>query len=549
MKKQLAFLALAAMVGTMSFSALAEDHDYTDDQVVVHEEYECIQGDPIEVIKKATCTETGLVSYACKYAEGQFHYVVTDPVGHTWSSEVDGINWGRITQEPTCQQEGYAEDYCKVCGAVNGEQRVIEKTAHIFENEVVDSVADCLNDGKSHKECIYCGTPESDKNGIIYTITPAYDDYHYEHPEVWTSWAQDIAPTCDKVGREWRGCTICGDKEYREVPTLEPIYEVISDRLVDCYTREVVSQCSLCKGKVHENQTKTSEVKSHVFKFEDEYLLEDVEPTCTEDGKKVYKCIYFDSNSKHEDDETAKKTIIVPATGHVWGEWVQHYAPSESSDGYGTWARKCSACGLTQEKLSKTNPNETTPGEEPDDTEKKNGFVKDEDGKIRLYKDGEVRTDVTEVTSYNDGLFFITEGVIDSDANGLNLYEGTWYFLAEGQVQSQYSGFAEYDNNWFMIENGMLDENANGLYEYDGGTFMFAAGKLRTDVSGLWQNPQDGGWYYLANGQVQTQHTGVVEYDGSFFYVENGKLATGYNGTVEYDGASFKVVAGQLYEA
>jgi len=562
MKKKLAVLTLALSAAMMlSFGAFAEEeHEYPSDepQVVEHNEAECIQGDPIEVITKATCTESGLVSYKCKYNEDQFHYVVTNPLGHTWSSDVDGINWGRITTEPTCQQEGYAEDYCKVCGAVDNDRspRLIEKTAHRFENYVVDNIATCKDDGHAHYECVYCGTPETytegeNKGKIIDYVTPAYDDYHYsEHPELWTSWAQDIAPTCWKEGREWRGCTLCGDKEYRTVPALEPNYVEVSQRLVDCYTREIIYRCSLCEGKedknhvvAHADYSVPYSVKSHVFKLEEEYLIEDVEPKCTEDGKKVYKCVYYDDNPEHETDKTATKTIIIPALGHKWGKWIQHYAPSESSDGYGTWARKCSRCGLVEEKLSKTAPSDVEPAEEDN---KKNGFVKDEDGKIRLYKDGEVRKDVTDVVSYNDGLFFITEGVLDTDANGLNLYAGTWYFLAGGQVQSQFNGFAEYDDNWFMIEKGMLDENANGLYEYNGGTFMFAAGKLRTDYSGLWQNT-DGKWYYLANGQVQTQHTGVVQYDGAFFYVVKGELATDYNGTVDYDGKTFTVVAGQLY--
>ena len=548
---------------TAETPAAAEKHEYSSEpQTVVHDEKACTVGEPIEVIKKPTCTESGLEMYECKYNKGQYHYVVTDPLGHTWSSSVKKVNWGRITTEPTCQQEGYAEDYCTVCGAVNPDRspRQIEKTAHRFEKRVVDTPVTCAVDGKAHKVCIYCGTPETYKDGehkgeIIYEITKAYDDYHYkEHPELWTNWAQEKAPTCWTEGREWRACTLCGDKEYRTIPKLKANYVEFSQRLIDCYTREITYKCSICQGKedkklgiAHKDITVPYPVKSHVFKLDKDYVIEDedVKPKCTEDGKKVYKCVYYDNNpQQHKTDKTATKTVIIPATGHKWGKWIQHHVPSEASDGYGTWARKCSVCGQVEEKLSKNDPSETKPAEGKED--KKNGFVKDEDGKIRLYKDGEVRKDVTNVVSYNDGIFFITEGVIDDGANGLNLYEGTWYFLADGQVQNQYSGFAEYDNNWFMIENGMLNENANGLYEYNGGTFMFAAGKLRTDVSGLWQN-SDGKWYYLANGQVQTQHTGVVQYDGAFFYVVNGQLATDYNGTVDYDGKTFKVVAGQLY--
>ena len=146
---------------TAETPAAAEKHEYSSEpQTVVHDEKACTVGEPIEVIKKPTCTESGLEMYECKYNKGQYHYVVTDPLGHTWSSSVKKVNWGRITTEPTCQQEGYAEDYCTVCGAVNPDRspRQIEKTAHRFEKRVVDTPVTCAVDGKAHKVCIYCGT-------------------------------------------------------------------------------------------------------------------------------------------------------------------------------------------------------------------------------------------------------------------------------------------------------------------------------------------------------------------------------------------------------
>ena len=149
-----------------------------------------------------------------------------------------------------------------------------------------------------------------------------------------------------------------------------------------------------------------------------------------------------------------------------------------------------------------------------------------------------------------------------------NKQDGKWYFWLNNRVQWNFSGIVLYDNHWFMIRNGMLDTDAHGLYNYDGGTFVFAAGQLRTDVNGLWLNPKDKLWYFLSNGQVQTQYTGLALYDGAWFYVvngqfanwytgvvfydnaafwvENGELATWYNGTITYDGVEFTVVGGQL---
>lgn len=137
--------------------------------------------------------------------------------------------------------------------------------------------------------------------------------------------------------------------------------------------------------------------------------------------------------------------------------------------------------------------------------------------------------------------------VIPSTANGLIIYEGEWVFVANGIIQSQHTGLALYDGECFYITNGKLDTTINRLVSYDGGLFVVAAGRLVREVNGLWQNPADDIWYFVSNGQVQSQHTGVAMYDGEFFYIRNGKLASDYNGTIRYDGATFKVVAGQLY--
>ena len=178
----------------------------------------------------------------------------------------------------------------------------------------------------------------------------------------------------------------------------------------------------------------------------------------------------------------------------------------------------------------------------------------DSDGKWRVYDGETFVSDCTGIFYYDGGEFFVANGVLCSEANGLNLYNGKWYFLSNGQIQTQWNGFAEYDGHWFMIKNGMLDETANGLQYYDGGWFLFAAGKLQDQYSGLWENTFDeyvmgdkpGKWYFLSNGQVQEDASGVAMYDGSFFKIDNGRFDKDFNGIIEYDGHDFNVVNGQL---
>lgn len=176
----------------------------------------------------------------------------------------------------------------------------------------------------------------------------------------------------------------------------------------------------------------------------------------------------------------------------------------------------------------------------------KNGLFKDADGIYRYYQDGIFDGDYAGIVEYNNGEFFVANGVLCKDANGLNLYKNEWYMLSYGQIQRDYNGLALYNNDWFYITNGVLNKKIVDLVPYNGGLFLFSGGHLYDHINGLFHS-SDGNWYYLANGQVQTQYTGVAMYDNEFFYIKNGILASDFNGTIEYDGAMFKVVAGQLY--
>lgn len=181
---------------------------------------------------------------------------------------------------------------------------------------------------------------------------------------------------------------------------------------------------------------------------------------------------------------------------------------------------------------------------------------KDDDGKWRVYSGSVFADDYTGLIRYDGSEFFIANGVLCSEANGLQSCNGKWYFLSKGQVQTQWTGLAEYDGHWFYIENGVLNEDANGLYPYDGGYFLLAAGKLQDQYNGLWQNSfpspygwtwaEEGAWYFLAKGQVQTHFSGIAMYDGAFFVVEDGRFRNDYNGTVDYDNHTFSVANGQL---
>ena len=164
--------------------------------------------------------------------------------------------------------------------------------------------------------------------------------------------------------------------------------------------------------------------------------------------------------------------------------------------------------------------------------------------------DGKQDTTKVGFVDFNGGKFLVANGRVVKEKSGLvqdpdNLED--WYFLANGQVQMNHTGLTEYDKAWFFVEEGKLDTNLNAYVYYDGGKFLVAAGQLKSEVSGLVQDPNSlEDWYFLANGQVQTQYSGLAEYDGAWFYVESGVFMNEYTGYVDYNGGTFYVINGQM---
>lgn len=96
-------------------------------------------------------------------------------------------------------------------------------------------------------------------------------------------------------------------------------------------------------------------------------------------------------------------------------------------------------------------------------------------------------------------------------------------------------------------ENGKVNTQKHGFVGFDGLNLLVGNGKVLMEASGLVQDPEhESDWYYLAEGRVQTQHTGLALYEEEWFYVENGKLNTELADFVSYDGGLFYVGAGRI---
>ena len=186
--------------------------------------------------------------------------------------------------------------------------------------------------------------------------------------------------------------------------------------------------------------------------------------------------------------------------------------------------------------------------EQPETPEEKlNGLHWDEDGECRYYVDGEFQKDFSGILEYEGKSFVLDNGVLRRTASGLNLIDDEWYYLTEGRIRTDVTQVVMYDGEWFYVTEGKLDTTVDDLVSYDGETFVYVDGRYAQEGNGLWIG-EDGVWYFLSNGRVAKEHTGLAMYDNEWFYVVNGKLAVDYNGTVEYNGGTFKVVGGMVKE-
>ena len=124
----------------------------------------------------------------------------------------------------------------------------------------------------------------------------------------------------------------------------------------------------------------------------------------------------------------------------------------------------------------------------------------------------------TTMNSYNGR-------TVKAPTNGLNKDDdGTYRYYVDGEVALDYTGIVKYNGGEFLIVNGVLASDANGLN----------------------QNPENGKWYFLSQGQVQRGFNGLALYDGEWFYLNNGELNKTVNGLVPYGGGTFLFAEGRL---
>ena len=196
--------------------------------------------------KAATCTAIGWEAYdtcsRCDYTT----YKEIAAKGHTASAAVE-----ENREEATCTTVGHYDSvvYCSVCNAeLSREQKTIKSLGHDLTRheakaatctaigwEAYDTCSRC--DYTTYKEIAAKGHTEVVDEAVAPTCTKTgltegkhcseCNEVFIEQKVVaatghkYGEWIEDVAPTVNKEGNEYRLCERCGDREERSIPKLK----------------------------------------------------------------------------------------------------------------------------------------------------------------------------------------------------------------------------------------------------------------------------------------------------------------------------------------
>ena len=268
-------------------------------------------------VTHATCTEGGATIATCQDC-GQVVVLAEQPAyGHDY--EV-------VVTAPTCTEQGFSTYTCRNCGDSYVADYVDATGEHNYNTEIERKDATCTEDGYVIMGC-QCGETET----VVLTAAG-----HIAGEAVLEN---EIAASCGIDGsyESVVYCQVCGGELSREtvvVPaTGEHVYATETERKDATCTEDgyVIMACQ-CGA----TETTVLTAAGHVA---GEAVVEnEIAASCVADGSydKVVYCQVCGA-------ELSRATVVVPATGHIPGEWEVVKEATETEDGLEH--RCCTVCG------------------------------------------------------------------------------------------------------------------------------------------------------------------------------------------------------------
>ena len=233
---------------------------------------------------------------------------------------------GSITIPPSCTSIGIMTYKCS-CGESYTDY--LPAIGHSYKTVTTD--ATCETMGKTEVTCLTCGLKISE------TSIPAKG-----HTEVKD---EAIAPTCTQSGlTEGSHCSVCGKviKAQSVVPPTDHAKKTVTTGVTCETSGKTVVSCLHCGTILSETE---------VLPLGHTVVIDKaVAPTCTQSG-------LTEGSHCSACNKVMKDQSVIPATGHVLGDWIVTLEPTTTSSGIKT--RYCETCKTAyQEQIIPPLPDE-----------------------------------------------------------------------------------------------------------------------------------------------------------------------------------------------
>ena len=206
-----------------------------------------------DVVTDPTCTEQGHTTHTCSRCGDSYVDSYVDALGHIAGEWI-------VTKEPTCTEKGSKHKLCTICGE---EVEVADIDALGHDYQVVITAPTCTEQGYTTHTCSRCG------DSYI-------DSYVDALGHTFGEWTVTKEAQVGVKGEETRICSVCGEKETREIPALpyvptttddgEKVYaETVTEEAKD--VTELFAQAKEEQGSVEIKAT-TDDNKEFVIVFD-----------------------------------------------------------------------------------------------------------------------------------------------------------------------------------------------------------------------------------------------------------------------------------------
>lgn len=223
-----------------------------------------------ETQKAATCTTKGTAVQkctACGYKMGEKEIPLAD---HVYNGKEE------VIKEATCSETGSKKVYCSVelCGEYK--TVTIEKKAHTAGKAEITKEATCTEAGEKSVKCTVCKKVISTE--VIKELGHSYG------PQV-----VEKEATCTDAGSAYRQCTRCGVSETIDIPALGHKYgqAVVIKEATETEEGQMQTVCEVCQNAVTETIPRLSATHEHDFSGKEEVVQH---ATCTEKGISYQYC-------------------------------------------------------------------------------------------------------------------------------------------------------------------------------------------------------------------------------------------------------------------